>query len=188
MKGQLLIIAAILLVVGIISFKMLLGNTQELSVQESNFLDKQLNNVMAEYKYIMGTAKSNATGISSLANFSNYLRNEHDVRMLYIFVWSNNSVYSVTIGNFLKDKINVTLNATDSAPSSAVSLLQDKLNRTFDFASAAQNVNITLSYRMQGSNTTQTVEKFKADANSTSGFIDIIFENSDMMVRGKDVV
>jgi len=192
-KGQMFIAAAIVMIVGLFVMKNLFSlytTVEEKRYQETLLVGKHMDNIKREYEQIIRTAAMqndvNGSGMLYLSNFSNYLGGEmNDFKVLYVFVCVNHSSqkYSVTVGNFLKDKINVTVNVTDSTPSSANAEINDKRNTTWEFQGNLVGANITLVYDYQNS---RTVERFPiyTNKNLTSGFFDIILEN-DVFLRKK---
>src|SRR3989344_4978042 len=195
MKGQFFIIAAVIILIGFILLRNSLGifdTLAERRIVESSMMNKQAINIMNEYKYLAGTASLqndvNRSAIDYLYNFSSYLRDDRNVEILYVFVYMNDSAdtYSVTVGNFLNDNINVTISASDSTPSQANVFLNDRKNTTARFSASVNNtINITLSYKRIDATTT---ERFTVDSrkNMTVGFFDIaLIENTK--IRVKDV-
>ncbi|MBI5061277.1 MAG: hypothetical protein HZB67_03105 [Candidatus Aenigmarchaeota archaeon] len=147
--------------------------------------DKRIDNIRSEYEYIVGIASvqsdANNSGILYLANFSNYIRAETtDVRVFYVFVYVNatsNKVY-ITAGNFLKDKINITINATYSLPIGVNYAMSDKTNKTWEFGPGVATGNtktITILYDYKNSQVKETFT-VTMNKNFTSGFFDIIID------------
>lgn len=193
-KGQMFLIASILIIIALIALKNLFGiyaTAEEKRFGESSQLDKELRNVKNEYRYILEVAAlqndANASGIDYLYNFSNLLRNDN-AKTLYLFVFNNgsNQRFSATVGNFLNDKINVTLNATNADSLGFNFVVNDKKNVTKIFqASINGTVNLTLKYERQEN----TTEEFKITTNKNQvfGFFDIQLEDSRLFLRSKDV-
>ena len=195
MKGQFFIIAAVIILIGFILLRNSLGifdTLVERRIVESSMLNKQAINIMNEYKYLAGTASLqgsvNRSGVEFLYNFSSYLRDERKVEILYVFVYMNDSAntYSVTLGNFLNDNINASINVTTSTPQSINFSLNDKRNSTYNFAVSTDGIiNINLTYRRID---TSVTERLSVDSrkNMTSFFIDLtLVENNK--IRVKDV-
>ena len=196
-KGQMFVIGAILILIGLIVLKNLLGvysTAEEKRYQESVILDKQLRNIRDEYKYIIATASmqndANASGISYLSNFSSLIRNDMNGRIVYMFIFANGTTqkFSVNVGNFVNDKINVTVNATSSNPNGYVyGSMDDKANLTKEFnATINGTINVTLKYLYRNINFTEMVPVNVSTKSRAAGFFDITLEGSDIYVRSKE--
>ena len=197
-KGQIFLAGAVILLVGLIVLRNLLGvygTVEEKRYQESLLYDDQLMNIKNEYQYIVGisTLQSNVneSAVNYLSNFSNYLRNEiSDFRVLYLFVFVNgsNQKYSITLGNFLNDKINATVNASDSTPSNiSIGFMNDKSNSTNEFQSNVNGtVNITLGYQIKNLTITEMIP-ITSNKNITYGLFDVALNAKGLMVRTKYV-
>ncbi len=196
-KGQMFVIGAILIVIGLIMLKNLLGiysTAEEKRYQESIIIDKQLRNVKDEYKYIVATAAvqadANASGISYLSNFSNFIRNDFDSKIVYMFVYANGTTqrFSITVGNFIDDKINVTVNATNSNPAGYLyGNMNDKTNLTREFnATINGTINVTLTYIYRSGNFTERIPVNVSTRNLAAGFFDISLEDSSLYIRSKE--
>ena len=197
-KGQIFLAGAVILLVGLIVLRNLLGvygTIEEKRYQESLLYDDQLMNIKNEYQYIVGisTLQSNVneSAVNYLSNFSNYLRNEiSDFRVLYLFVFVNgsNQKYSITLGNFLNDKINATVSVSDSTPSNiSIGSMNDKSNSTNEFQSNVNGtVNITLGYQIKNLTITEMIP-ITSNKNITYGLFDITLNAKDLMVRTKYV-
>lgn len=192
-KGQLFLIASIFVLIGLIMLKNLLGiysTIEEKGSLESLLFDKELRNLMNEYKNIVATASLKSdVGADYLSNFSSFIRNEMNSKILYSFVFMNSSSknYSVTIGNFLNDKINVTLSATNATPAnSIIGIMNDKTNATREFTSNINGtVQLTLIYEKEG----QTFEEriaIRSDHNYVTGFFDLVIAEDESFVRMRD--
>lgn len=197
-KGQIFLAGAVILLVGLIVLRNLLGvygTVEEKRYQESLLYDDQLMNIKNEYQYIVGisTLQSNVneSAVNYLSNFSNYLRNEiSDFRVLYLFVFVNgsNQKYSITLGNFLNDKINATVSASDSTPSNiSIGSMNDKSNSTNEFQSNVNGtVNITLGYQIKNLTITEMIP-ITSNKNITYGLFDVALNAKGLMVRTKYV-
>lgn len=195
LKGQFFIIAALLIIVALITFRNTLSvytTLEEKRFQESLITDKQLNNIRNEYHYLVGIASGrtepNVSAIDYAANFSGFLRNRHDIKILYVIIYTNATAknYSVTVGNYLNDRLNVTINGTDSTPAGYfISNVNDKTNATRHFNTSLSGfVNVTVLYNRQNINHT---ERFSVDTkvNMLFGFFDIQLEDSDIRLRSQ---
>lgn len=195
MKGQFFIIAAVIILIGFILLKNSLGifdTLVERRIVESSMMNKQAVNILNEYKYLSGVASLqnnvNGSAIEYLSNFSSFMRDDRDVEILYVFVYMNDSAntYSITLGNFLNDNINASINVTTSTPQSVNFTLNDKRNTTYNFAVSSDGIlDVNLTYRRID---TLVTEKLSVDSrkNMTSFFIDLtLIENNK--IRVKDV-
>lgn len=197
-KGQMFLLASVIIVLSLISISNLLGiykTVEETRLQESLILDKQLKNIKAEYESIAGAARLNddvnGSAIRYLANFSELLRNTADVEVLYSFIFYNATIqrYSVTIGNYLKDKINVTVNVSNSTSNgAAIGIIEDMKNSTGTFVSSITGGTLTvnITYARKGENVTEIIP-ITVDRSYVSLFYDIKLKEGQDFVRIKDV-
>ena len=124
-------------------------------------------------------------------NLSIFLRNDIDSEILYAVVMVNSTTqkYYITIGNYLKDKINATINVTDSTPSnSIIGILEDKTKNTTEFQSEINGtINITITYRKQDVDFTEIFPIVISSANNLiQGFFDVKVKDEDIFIRMKD--
>ena len=191
------IIASILMLVSMVALKNLLGiyaTFEEKRFSESFTLDKELNNLRSEYRYLAGLTSLqgnvNLTGINHLYNFTNFTTSGIDAKVLYLYIFNNGSTqrYSVTAGNFIDDEINITLNATSSTPPGFLFTLGSRANATREFnASINGTVNITLRYTQQTANITEIFPVQISTANMVAGFFDITLSSGTQFVRSKSI-
>lgn len=190
--GQMSIIAAVFIVIGLILLKNLLGiyaTLEEKRLQEANIVSKQLDNIKGEYRNIAGLPSLNSSVMEYLYNFTELIRGDMDASILYLYVFSNASAqrYSVTLGNFMKGMINATVNATGTTY--AFGIMNDRRNSTTDFSFTADtSINMTLRYAMSGANITEEFRVPVSTArNSAFGFFDIQLKTADIAVRSKEI-
>ncbi|MFH0832697.1 MAG: hypothetical protein V1900_03200 [Candidatus Aenigmatarchaeota archaeon] len=193
LKGQMFLVAAILVVIALVALKNLFGiyaTTEEKRFGESSLLDKQMKNLKNEFRAVVGVAAlqndANVSGINHLYNFSNLIKS--DAKLLYVFVFNNatSQRFAATIGNFLNDKINVTLNATDSGLGYNF-VVDDEKNITKIFQSTINGtVNLTFIYEIRGENVTEAF-RITTDKNLVFAFFDVQLEDSRALVRSKDI-
>ncbi len=186
-KGQMFIIASIIILLGLIMLKNIIGiyaTVEEQQHQETDISDKQLINIKSEYERILGLATfSPASGLDYLSSFSFLVPG----KKLYIYVRINGSAFNVTVGNFLDDKINCTLRATSSSPSEYfIGVLNNKAYATREFQALSNNINLTLSYEQQGSSIIETIP-IDVSKDFIIGFFDIAIEKKGMLVRTKEI-
>jgi hypothetical protein len=188
-KGQLFIVGAIVFIIGFIVLKNLFvyPEIEERRFVESSILGKYSNNIANEYRNIVGLSSLqpdvNKSGIDYLSNFSFFIRDSIESNILYVFVFLNSSTYSVTVGNFLDDEINVTINATNSDPDGYhIGVMQDKTNQTREFTALSESSELTLTYNKLGTEFNETVP-LTAGNNFVQGFFDITLRESDLMIR-----
>jgi hypothetical protein len=197
-KGQMFLIGAILIIVSLVLLRNLMGvfmTAQEEEAGESIVLDAELRNIKGEYNYIIGIATQQATpnvsAISNLYNISDLIRNDKDAKILYMLVYVNgtNQRYTVVVGNFLNDRINATVNVTDSTTTgSAFGNVNDKINVTAEFFPNTNiTINVTLNYTLQSNNISEVIKANIGTRNHFSLFYDITLESGNALVRGKDI-
>jgi hypothetical protein len=195
MKGQFFIIAAVIMILTLILLKNSFGIFDTLSEKrfvESSSENKQLKNILSEYRYILGIASlqssPNVSAANYMSNFSSFLRNDRNIEILYAVAYIDDSTntYTVTVGNYVGDRLNVTLNVTGSTPVSVNFTVNDRQNVTMNFSASVNNViNITMIHRRID---TLTTERFSIDSrrNMTMGFFDITLTD-DTKIRIKDI-
>lgn len=196
-KGQMFIIASILALVAMVTLKNLLGiyaTFEEKRFSEAFTLDKDLNNLKSEYRYLVGLASlrgdANQSGISNMYNFSNFTTSDMDAKVLYAYVFGNGSTqrYSITVGNFINDEINITLNATNATPRGYAFTLNSRQNTTQEFNSSINGtVNITLRYTQPSENITEQFPVQISTSNIVAGFFDITVFSASQFVRSKSI-
>ncbi|MBI4019085.1 MAG: hypothetical protein HY364_02430 [Candidatus Aenigmarchaeota archaeon] len=196
-KGQMFIIAGIILIMMLFSLSALLSiyNTGQEKVNlESVAIQLTAENLMREYKNIAGLAtvkeNVNASAMAYFSNFSDLVRHDADAKILYSFAFSNGTSqkFWVITGNYLDDSINLTIYATDSTPSSVfIGVIQDKTNVTREFSRTTNvPINITLNYT---DSTGSRAERFVLNAsslNSAAALFDIRIETPEGFARIKE--
>ncbi len=196
-KGQLFIIATIFVILIIILIKNTIGTvdiTEENRFQGTRLAEKSLKNIQNEFRNVVSAAAvqpdANRSGMEYLRNTSLQARNDLDASILYVYIVANgtNNKYSVTIGNFLQDRVNVTYNATGSSPGGNVFIVEDKQNATNEYTSSVTGtINVNITYTSQNQDTT---ERFNITTNAKNNiflFTDITVRSNDLFVRGKDI-
>ena len=193
-KGQMFIVAAIFMIVGVILLRNLLSLpaiTQEKTFQDVSYLDKNMKNIKNEFAYTTGVASvqplPNYTGANYLTNFSDYIRTQFDSRLFYVFVFSNgtNQNVSITVGNYLQNNLSGILNVTNSTPGGRTFNLNDKNFITLEFNSSAAIINLTLNYTVQNTETVERLYFNSSTRNYVLGFFDITIKNTGFFVRSK---
>jgi hypothetical protein len=196
MKGQYFIIGAVFIVLGIITIKGMVGFfdvASEKGFNEDNTFDSNIENIKNEYRYIAGVSTMqndiNYSGITYLENFTNLIRNSLDAKVLYVYIYTNGSAnkYTVTVGNFIDDRINLLVNVTGSTTLGYLfGLTEPNKNVTAFFTSTGDMVDITVTYDTQ---TEQIYELFKVNTSRTSItlFTDTTVYNDNILVRSKDI-
>ena len=199
LKGQMFVRAAIIIVIGLIMIKNILGVygiMEEKRTQETGILDKQLRNIKNEYGYAIAAAAMQAnindSGISYLSNFSDFIRSENDAKIFYLFAFANgsNQNYYLTVGNYMNDMINITsLAVTTSSPSSwQISAMNDKTNLTNSFSSSINGtINVTINYTLSGTSISEFVPLTVDTKNRVIGFFDISLYSGNDFIRTKFV-
>jgi hypothetical protein len=195
-KGQLFIIAAVFIVAGLVLIFGVLSSppvVEEKKFQDVRQLDKNARNVLNEYRYAAGVATLNSPANASLrtymANLSDYYRRELDSGILYAAVVANGSTqrFSVGVGNYLSDRVNMSVNATDASPAGVQFVLSDKTDTVIDFAATANaTINVTLDY---AAGTRRVVERFAVNVSARNFmllFSDITLRDGTLELRIKD--
>lgn len=195
--GQMFLIGAILILIALVAIKNLLGvyaTFEEKRFEEIFTLDKQLKNMKNEFRYVAGIATLqndvNLSGIQFLYNFSNFTTSDMDAKLLYTFIFSNasNQIFGVTMGNFLKDTINVTINATNSTPTGYTFTINNTSNISRQFNSSINGtINITIIYTKQNENITERFPILVSTQRFDALFFDITLWSRDEFVRSKEL-
>lgn len=181
-KGQMFILAAVLMIGGMVMIFNVLGVpfiTEEKQFQDTMMPGKSAKNILNEYMFAMGIAtnepKANESAMKYIANFSLYIRNSTSSRIFYAIAFVNSTTqnYSVTLGNYLDTWINATVSATNSAPSSASAVLADKSQSTLYFSPAAGTVYVNISYRRGNEDVLERFPVVISGKNFMQGFFDI---------------
>lgn len=197
MKGQLFIIAMIFIVIAIVLIRNMVGTfelTEENRFQSTRLIEKNLRNIQNEFRNTAALAalqaNANASGNEYLRNFSLQLRDDLDISIMYVYIVANgtNQNYSVTVGNFLKDRMNVTFNATNSTPANSVYIVEDKQNISTSYNITGNGtISANVSYTSQNQDIT---EKFNITDNTKNNiflFTDITVRSNEFFVRGKNI-
>ncbi len=197
-KGQMFIIAAIIVSISLILLKEYFGVfsiIEEKRHQNAESLSERMANIQAEYMNIVNVAMENsdvnASAIGQLYNFSQYLQQQEDIEILYMFVYVNKSrnEMQVVLGNFMGDTIDVLLNTTGTVFSEQTATLFDKETAEMLFYIQPEYdslVNITLEYELQDE---FVIERASIDASGNSQllFYDFAVSSGASSSRVKDV-
>ena len=106
------------------------------------------------------------------------------------FVNGSNQRYTVTVGNFLNDRINATINVTGSTTTgSYLGIIEDKINVTSGefLPNANGSISITLNYTYQANNITEIILANVSTKNHFSLFYDITLNENRITIRKKDI-
>jgi len=193
-KGQFFIIAAIVITVTLVMIRTLISSYSAAEItthEETKILGRQLENIKGEYEYIVGTASMqndvNSSLSQNLANFSSYIRDQLDSEILWVAIYfnSSNQNYSVIVGNFLQDNIEINLTISNSTSHTEAISLGDKSigSRSFNITG---DVTLTLSYTLKDESR-EDIISFTLSDNSTIGFFDISLLSDNLKVRTKDL-
>ncbi|MBI5347019.1 MAG: hypothetical protein HZB66_00215 [Candidatus Aenigmarchaeota archaeon] len=192
MKGQVFLIGAIIILIAIVLLKNLYSiydTLEEKRWVESGDIEKKIKNIIREYGYSAGIATvQKSVNAEYLNELSVFLGNDTDIESLYIFAYANGTRYDVTVGNFLGERINATVNATNSTPASyAFGVLEDKTNLTASFVSGINgSITLTLSYTAENKIVNENIILAIAN-NSMVSFFDVKLKENDLWLRSKDV-
>lgn len=195
-KGQMFVIAGLIMLIGFFLLRGMFSvysTLEEKRFQETSLLDKEAENMLHEYERIVMISRlqgdANSSAITNLMDFSGLLRDGEDAEILYALVSVNDTRYAVTVGNFLGDNINMTVNGTNSTPASvALGVISDRRNATASFAadSGARTINITLSYARRSENVTELIPvRVSNSLNMLQLFLDAKLKSGGDFVRIK---
>ncbi|MCD6216041.1 MAG: hypothetical protein J7J92_03135 [Candidatus Aenigmarchaeota archaeon] len=187
-KGQMFLISGILIILGLLMVKNLLGvyqSIEEKRAEESIILDENLQNILKEYEYCVGlsslSSDINQTTYENLVNLTSYIQSDFDTEVFFVFVYYNKTAanYTLTIGNYLGEKINLTIDGGTEHNISDESYYSEK-------ASATTDKNITIDYTFRSENRR---EKFlvTTSANLSKAFFDITIKGKNINLRRKDL-
>ncbi len=196
MKGQMFLLAAIIIITGIVLVFNVVGAphiTEEKRFQDTMVPEKNIKNVMNEYIFSLGAATLSSTPDEAvkraMSNFSAYMRSEFDSNVFYVVALYNKSDqrYSVIVGNYLDRAVNVTVNATSSTPSSNYTFLGDKQSSSLYFSSSVNGtVNITVYYKKGAEDVTEIFSLAAAGRNSTAGIFDVTLRGERSSINRKE--
>ena len=196
MKGQMFIIAAVFMIVGMVLIKNMLNFDvidEQKNFIESQNTDKQMENILNEYKYAANIAlvqpQKNVSGLNYMSNLSLFLKK--DIKYfssLYMFAYANTTTgkISVAVGNFLSGDVNITLNATDSSPLGYSFLLSDTQStaKEFTYNGGTSEVNITINYTIQSQSDVEMISIIVK--NYTASYFDIRLYDKNIQLRAKE--
>jgi hypothetical protein len=196
MKGQFFVIAAIVIAVSLVMVKGMLGvySASEASANENTKIDdRQIENIERNYEQISGIALLQSDANMSLgrymSNFSGYIRDSEDSKILWIAVFSNGTdqSYSVTAGNYLQNDVTLSIAATDSVPSGMEMFIPDKSFSSAKFISTINGtINVTISYTLSGNSIEDTFHFPVSAKDSSTVYLDISLISGNSAIRAKD--
>jgi len=166
---------------------------EEKRFQEASIADKMLRNIHGEYRNTAGLASlqanPNVSAISYFENFTAFIKKEQDFRSLYVLVYAmENKNYSVTVGNWLDDKIDATVNVTSSLTKGMKAEINDSQNVTFGFEALDYgSVVINLTYMFRAEEVNESFSAAIRVTNSSTSFFDLSIYDKKEFVRIKDV-
>jgi hypothetical protein len=166
MKGQIFIAGAALFVVllALIATSLVVAPAMSTALAVA----PQLDNLAQEYRYTIGL--SSIDKIDRLAELSAYFRtNVQGFDAIYALISVQPPTYVLTIGNFLRNPVTVSIIANSNPAASGA--IADKESKNWSF-SAAGSVQLTINYTIQNSTYTKSL-MFAADSNQTIGWFDI---------------
>lgn len=191
------IIAAVFMIVGMVLIKNMLNFDvidEQKSFIESQSADRQIENILNEYKYSAGIAlvqpQKNISGFNYMSNLSSFLRKDiKSFSSLYMFAYANTTTgkISVAVGNFLAGDANITLNATDSTPLGYSFLLQDMQStvKEFTYTGGINEVNITINYTVHSQSDLEMMHVMIK--NYTVSYFDVRLYDKNIQLRAKEV-
>ena len=197
-KGQMFLIATIFILIGFFTIRSMLGIYDFFEEKRSLEIitdDLQARNIEKEYEYVAGIAsmQSNVSNAARdyLFNFSSFVRDFADARSFYFFAYSNSTTgkYTIVLGNFLNDNMNVSVAATNSEPPLSQFTLSDRKNYTeiFGFTSNG-TVSLTITYTTMNDNKREVLNLTVRDTTHFFAiFTDIKMEENNIRVRRKNI-
>lgn len=181
----------VIIFVGIAGLLSVYSTVEEKRFQDTSIEDKLLRNFAAEVVYATGVGirTSNATALGYVENLTLLVQDSSDVRLLYVLVYTNSSRhYSVSVLNYLKDIINLTVNVSASSPLSASSNVTAGGSVSFGFlADSFGFIDVNLSYVRAGQLLHESMVFNVTQSNSSEAFYDITLHSPDSFVRLKEV-
>lgn len=197
MKGQMFIIAAIIIAVSLILLKeyfVVFDIIEEARFQQSSSLAEKARNIKDEYKNIVNIALQqesvNESAKIFLKNFTEQIRDEVDA--LYIFAYVNATRHEIylLVANYLGDRIDMVVNATNTVfPEKFFDDIQEKESRetVFYFYPGFEGVvNIRIEYEIQDEIVKEEIPINVSQENQAL-FFDVKIRSSTSMLRVKDV-
>lgn len=194
MKGQLFIIAAIFMIVVVVLIKNSTGTTDFLEdgrFQDTRITDKNLENLAEEFRQVAALSVFGQDPASSEAgyfrNISVQARGDFDSSILYVFVFGDGAGlgYNVLIGNYLGDRINMTLNGSGASGSMVI---DDASSVSRSYVSA---INGSFMLKLNYTNSREEMtEAFNVTVDSKKNFAlfsDITLRETGFAKRRKDV-
>jgi len=192
-KGQMFMIAGILILVGFLMLKSMLSvyqTVEEKTTEESELVDRQIKNIIKEYEMTLGfgslQADPNQSTLEYLVNFTKYLESDMTIEVLFVYAFYDNTTgnYTVNIGNFLDDKRNCTINTTNPTNSDTFNLADEK-NYTKEFNTTSTSSDITLTYGFRGQDRKEKITVETGNQNFTIGFFDVNIRKDNIVMRAK---
>lgn len=194
-KGQFFIIAALVLLTSIVLIRGMLdvySSGEKSSSLSADYGEKKLENILDEFENAAGISSlGTSPGTSlvySLSNFSYYIREREDARILWVSVFSNgtNGNYTATVGNYLQKNLYFNVSATSSSPDSFAFSLDDSENSSMQFSSQINGtINLTVSYSDEGFGVQDTFSFSVSNISSVAAFIDARILSSNGMYGSK---
>ena len=197
MKGQMFIIAMIFIIAVVVLVKNMVSTlelTEENRFQTAKVSEKNMKNFIDEYRHIAAAAamqaQANQSGLGWLADFSMRLREDQEARIFFVLIVTNGSSqrYSVAIGNYLGDSINITYNVTNSSAPGNTSVIADGEEFVQQHAPLVNGtIAFTAYYTFKDSSVAEKFNFTNSGNNSILLFTDVTAGSDDFSARGKDV-
>lgn len=189
MKGQMFIIAAIIMITGLIALKTLFSAyqaTEEKRYHEAAIYNDNLRNIEHEYENIISIGSRqpsvNSSTVHYLNDFSSFLQSEDSgLKIFYVYIFRNETGNNIqfSAGNYMHTTINVNASTETEGYNLQIA---DRTNSTVYFHSN-DAINVTIIYYSDdyGKEILSISKK-----NFTAGFFDIILEKQDFTGRMKE--
>ncbi len=196
-KGQMFIIAMIFMIAVIVLVKNMASTlelTEDIRFQQAKVSEQNMKNYVNEFRKVAAASaaqdSANESGLLWLSDFSGRLYDYEGARILFIFITANSSTskYSVAIGNYLGDDINISYNVTNSTPGGYSQVIGNMQTSAISHAAAISGALIfNATYNIGGIETSERFEFKSGPKNEVALFTDATAISEDFSARGKDV-
>lgn len=187
MKGQLFLIGAVVIIVGLFLLKNLFsvhGFIEEVRYLETSNPGFEIDNVMREYQRVAGLCKVN-NNYNYLSDFSMNLRNNSYLKSLYFVGVANNTGYIVISGNFIGYNINVTIDPEKPTLSATSFVLPDVSEQVSHFSYSNDEIFIiNISYEINGKIENERFH-LKTGSDNLGSFFQVTFRDDNLDVSKK---
>src|SRR3989338_360910 len=186
MKGQMFLIAGIILLLGIITLANIMNIYsvfEEMRHTEASDMNYRVDNIAREYEYMI-SAMSSQSQINSnnIRSFTENITQYEDEEIFFLLAYANNSDYTMWAGNYLKDSINFTANMSYSIIPDWNIFLDDKSVSFIINNATITDIEINISYTLNNENEKQSLP-MRITNNSIIGFFDVRLNENDNFAK-----